>query len=61
MSDHLAVLTTFDVRTKTYLKHPHKVYKYKSANFVGLRLDMAEYATQFLTGIPLSRSPDENW
>ena len=60
MSNHLAVLTMLDVRPKAYLKHQHKVYKYKSANFVGLRLDIAEYATKFLVGNPSSRSPDEN-
>ena len=60
MSDHLAVLTMLDVRPKAYLKHPNKVYKYKSANIVDLRLDLTEYATQSLTGNPSSRSPEEN-
>ena len=57
ISEHLVVLTMLDVRPKLYLKHSHMVYKYKSTNFVGLRLDMVEYATQFLMGNPSSRSP----
>ena len=61
MSDHLAVLTMLDVRPNPYLRHSHKVYNYKSASCVGLRLDMAEYATQFLTGNPSSTSTDEKW
>ncbi|KAK2194111.1 hypothetical protein NP493_2g07034 [Ridgeia piscesae] len=45
MSDHLAVLTTLDVRPKQHSdKHSHTVYKYNSANFEGLRADMAAYA-----------------
>ena len=48
MSDHLAVLTTFDVRSKQHSnKHSHTVYKYNSANFEGQKADMAAYAAMF--------------
>ena len=62
MSDHLAVLTTLDVRPKQHSnKLSHTVYKYKSANFEGLRADMAAYAAMFLMENPTSRTTEENW
>ena len=36
MSDHLAILTTVNIRPKAHTKPPHKVYRYKSANFDGV-------------------------
>ena len=62
MSDHLAVLTTLDVRPKQHSnKLSHTVYKYKSANFEGLRAHMAAYASMFLMENPTSRTTEENW
>ena len=62
MSDHLAVLTTLDVHPKQLSnKLSHTVYKYKSANFDGLRADMAAYAAMFLMENPTSRTTEENW
>ena len=49
MSDHLAVLTTIDVRPKPYNKRPHKVFLYKKADFDGLRKDMSDFSKKFLT------------
>ena len=42
-------------------KLSHTVYKYKSANFEGLRADMAAYAAMFLMENPTSRTTEENW
>ena len=61
MSDHHAILTTLDVRPKSHVKKPHKVYRYKAADFDGLRADMANYATDFLSNNPGSKSLDDNW
>ena len=60
MSDHLAVLTTLEVRPKQHSnKLSHTVYK--SADFEGLRADMAAYAAMFLMENPTSRTTEENW
>ena len=62
MSDYLAVVTTLDVRPKQHSnKLSHTVYKYKSANFEGLRADKAAYAAMFLMENPTSRTTEENW
>ena len=61
MSDHLAILTTVNIRQKAHTKPPHKVYRYKAANFDALHADMETYANQFLHSNVLARSIDENW
>ena len=44
MSDHLAILTTnCQYSPKAHTKPPHKVYRYKAANFDALRADMETY------------------
>ena len=60
MSDHLAVLTTLDVRPKPYIKAPHKVHLYKRGNFDGLREDMSNMSQSFLLKAS-TRSTNENW
>ncbi|KAK2182020.1 hypothetical protein NP493_371g02044 [Ridgeia piscesae] len=45
MNDHLAILTTLDVRPKQHPnKHSHIVCKYNTANFEGIKADMVSYA-----------------
>ena len=61
MSDHLAILTTVNIRPKAHTKPPHKVHPYKAANFDALRADMETYANQFLHSNVLARSINENW
>ena len=49
MSDHLAVLTTLVVQPKPYIKKPHKVLLYRTADFDGLRRDMSDFSQLFLS------------
>ena len=62
MSDHLALLTTLDVRPKQHSdKHSHTVYKYNSANVEGIRADIVAYAAEFVMGNPTFKTTQENW
>ena len=60
MSDHLAVLTTLDVRPRPYIKAPQKVHLYKRGNVDGLREDMSNMYQSFLLKAS-TRSTNKNW
>ena len=59
----LAVPTTLDIRPKPYIKKPHKVLLYCTADFDGLRRDMSDFSQLFLSSGMDSRTwhVDRSW
>jgi hypothetical protein len=60
ISDHEAILATLDLRAKMYHKTPHKVYKYRHADFDSMREEASAWTKSYMIGFS-NRSVDENW
>ena len=61
MSDHSAIITMTDVKSKPHRKSPRNLCLYKRANFDKLRQYMSSFSNTFLGSDPLSRTLKDNW
>ena len=61
MSDHLAILTTVNIRPKPIPNHHTRYIAIQPPTSMPLRADMETYANQFLHSNVLARSINENW